>query len=505
MSDNLGFGRIPEQIEQPEIAANDAFGAIDSFFSGSLDIDLTSDMTLTVAQSQAALLVRVKKCKTDGRLLTLPATRRLYFFDLSDASNTQSLTIAKGSKSIKLPIGVKSDVYSDGDANGLTLIASGGTGSGGGTSPGGGSAAKVVQVALDDDIYGNMIFSTPPKEGNLILMFYNVYAQMYDPGTPPWTVLKVMYGAAIDCIGVAYRVAGANETTSVPGYSTPRTEGAIAMFEVSGVSSADIDKFDTILESATPTVTATFTPTGGSSLVVGMVCPSGDSGFYPSAFAGADIIATFASQGDRDGQTSGRAPAAFAKAFDGTADHTLTATYPAGNTRALNLAYVSFKTAAASNAPIPDPSTADNGKFLGVAAGKYALVAPPSGGGGGGGDSYRAPVSIFASVQNTQIGNSPTIRYSRGVSSMIKRSDGVYRITFGTPFTDNYYVFEGGCRHEQDGGSLVDAHLSIDRRSSPNSGKNPEWIDVVATYQGAGIYDPKILEIWLRCMPNDYY
>lgn len=126
----------------------------------------------------------------------------------------------------------------------------------------------------------------------------------------------------------------------------------------------------------------------------------------------------------------------------------------------------------------------------------YSWATPASGGGSGGG-MIPAPVSVFASVQGTAVGASPIIRYSRGVQSVTKQSDGVYRITFSQPFDDLYYAINGSCRHEQDGGSLVDAHLSIDRRSSPNSGKNLTWVDVVLTYQGAGIYDPKIIEFWM--------
>ena len=121
-----------------------------------------------------------------------------------------------------------------------------------------------------------------------------------------------------------------------------------------------------------------------------------------------------------------------------------------------------------------------------------------SGGGGGGGGMVPPPVSLFCSVQNTAVGASPNVRYSRGVASVSKIDNGVYKITFSTPFSDLFYAVEGSCRMENDGGSLVDSHLSIDRRYQPNSGKNVDSVYVVLTYQGAGIYDPKIMEFWMR-------
>lgn len=114
------------------------------------------------------------------------------------------------------------------------------------------------------------------------------------------------------------------------------------------------------------------------------------------------------------------------------------------------------------------------------------------------------PVSLYAVCKDvttgvvTNINASPNIIYGRGVSSVVKVNDGVYKVTFETPFNDLYYAIEGKCRHESDGGSIVDAHLSVDRRYNPNSGKNVDSVYIILTYQGAGIYDPKIIEFWMR-------
>lgn len=133
-----------------------------------------------------------------------------------------------------------------------------------------------------------------------------------------------------------------------------------------------------------------------------------------------------------------------------------------------------------------------------------AIVTSASTGGGGGGGMVPPPVSLYAVCKDvttgvvTNINASPKIIYGRGVSSVTKVDNGVYKVNFTTPFNDLFYAIEGKCRHENDGGSVVDAHLSVDRRYNPNSGKNVDSVYVILTYQGAGIYDPKIIEFWLR-------
>lgn len=384
MSDNLGFGRIAESVLQPELAANDVFAKIDAYFSGAVAFDATSDGALTVEQSQSAQLVRIINCNADGRVLTLPATRRLYLLDMTAASNTKALTVVKGNKSITIPAGVKSDAYSDADANGLTLLGSAGTGGGdGGNGGGSGKAVKIEQFSLDDDVYGNTTLANLPTAGNLFVLFCNPYIDNY--GFPSeWTVREWKHGANQDSVAVAYRTVTSSDTKSIPVYGSPRPEGCALLFELSGVTAADIDTHGIVLEAPNPTVSSKFTPTSDNSFIVGMATPSGPSAYYPQVMVGATVIGTMAGQGDRDDMQTGRSPAAFSGTATGTNEVTISATYSTDNTRALNLSYLVFKTGAPPVQEIPDP-TGFNGKLLGVVSDKYALVDPPEGGGGDGG------------------------------------------------------------------------------------------------------------------------
>lgn len=392
MSDNLGFGRITENVAQPEFQANDIFAKIDAYFSGAVAFDATTDGALTVEQSQSAQLIRVVNCNVPGRVLTLPTTRRLYLFDMTAQSNTVPLTVVKGATSIVIPAGVKSDAYSDADANGLTLLGSAGTG-GGNDGGGDGPSISVVQYTLDDDVFGDTNFPNPPTVGNMIVAFVNNYIAGNFPAG--WTVIKVGNPADQDTLQIAYRMVEASDTGSVNGltWGLSRPEGSIILFEVSGATPADIDSSAAIVEAAQPTVTATIKPTTERTVIIGCVVPSGPSAYYPQVMVGASVIGTFAQQGDRDSNASSRSPAAFRGEATGTADHTLSATFSTENTRKLNLGYVAFKAGGAPVPSLPDP-TGSNGKVLGVVNDQYALVTDKTGGTGGGGGGGSGGLTI---------------------------------------------------------------------------------------------------------------
>lgn len=385
MSDNLAFGRIPEGAVQPELAANDVFAKIDAYFTDAVAFDATTNGALTVEQVQSAQLVRIINCNVAGRVLTLPATRRLYLLDMTATSNTQPLTVVKGATSITIPAGVKSDAYSDADANGLTLLGSAGTGGGGGPGDGGsGKSISVVQYTLDDDVYGDTNFANPMTAGNMLVAFVNNYITA--SFSSAWTVLKVGNPADQDTLQIAYRIVQDSEEGTFSGlnWTNTRPEGSVALFELSGATAADIDSVDAIVEAALPTVTTTVKPTTDRTLIIGCVVPSGSSAYYPQVMVGASVLSTFAQQGERDNITSGRSPAAFKGEATGTDDHTLSATFSNDNLRKLNLGYVAFKAGAAAAYPLPDPATGA-GKVLGVANGQYAFVDDQTGGGGGDG------------------------------------------------------------------------------------------------------------------------
>lgn len=207
-------------------------------------------------------------------------------------------------------------------------------------------AASIVQVAMNNDVFATTNFLKPPTPGNMLVLFAGTYINYYSFYSE-WNILKWNTAGGADSPAVAWRMVTSGDTSSnIRCYGSPRAEGSVALFEISGVTAADIDSFDVLLETPSPTATMTVTPTTASTLVIGCVVPSGSVSppYYPQTMTnGASVIQTMAGYGDKDSVDSGRTPAAFKADLAVTTPTTISATYAAGLPNRINMSYLAFK------------------------------------------------------------------------------------------------------------------------------------------------------------------
>ncbi|TNC10828.1 hypothetical protein FF100_22010 [Methylobacterium terricola] len=215
------------------------------------------------------------------------------------------------------------------------------------------ATARVVQVAVENDIYTGVKFANPPKAGNLLVNIYNHYINQVGV-TSGWTLVNLIDARDQDGIGVAYRVVDANDATQTvfQGAQSYRAEGSSAIYELEGVSWADLDLSVLAVERVGPSVTQTLFPTFDSELVIGMVAQSGASSALPTITgATAGPTCTPDTSTDDDGIGT-RAAATFYTTLSGSGSRTISATFGADATRATNLVILSFKTPGANSLPI---------------------------------------------------------------------------------------------------------------------------------------------------------
>lgn len=125
MSNNLGLDQVAENQAAKEVTINTATGQLDAALTETYVADYTAntDITLTNSQYRRAARFQVSNLTTTGRSLVLPALKKLSIIT-SDAANTQSLSVTRGSTTLALAPGASLIVYTDGTTNGLLVAAS---------------------------------------------------------------------------------------------------------------------------------------------------------------------------------------------------------------------------------------------------------------------------------------------------------------------------------------------------------------------------------------------
>lgn len=124
MSNNLNLDQVAENQAAKEVTINTATGQLDAAITETFVADYTagSDITLTNTQYQRAVRTQIANLTASGKKLTLPALKKLAVIT-SNAANTQSLSIVRGSTTIALAAGATLVVYTDGTADGLVALA----------------------------------------------------------------------------------------------------------------------------------------------------------------------------------------------------------------------------------------------------------------------------------------------------------------------------------------------------------------------------------------------
>jgi len=125
MSANLGLDQVAENQTAKEVTINTATGQLDAALTEIFVADYTagSNIALTDTQYRRAVRVQVSNLTAASKTLTLPALKKLSVIT-SDAANTQSLSVVRGSTTLTLAPGSSLIVHTDGTTNGLVTLGS---------------------------------------------------------------------------------------------------------------------------------------------------------------------------------------------------------------------------------------------------------------------------------------------------------------------------------------------------------------------------------------------
>lgn len=122
MSNNLNLDQVAENQAAKEVTINTATGQLDAALTESYSASFSSgNVSLTDTQYRRAVRIQCSSVTASGRKLTLPALKKMVALT-SDASNTQSLEIVRGTTSLFITPGSSLIVYTDGNANGLFAL-----------------------------------------------------------------------------------------------------------------------------------------------------------------------------------------------------------------------------------------------------------------------------------------------------------------------------------------------------------------------------------------------
>jgi hypothetical protein len=133
MSNNLGLSQVAESQNQKFQTINDQAGQIDAALTEQFAADVSAgNVALTATQYRRAIYIKATGAATSGRTVTLQAIKRLVV--IANTSTTDSVDFILGTTTITLAAAAGAStptaalVYTDGTANGLCQISSGGGG-----------------------------------------------------------------------------------------------------------------------------------------------------------------------------------------------------------------------------------------------------------------------------------------------------------------------------------------------------------------------------------------
>lgn len=122
MSNNLNLDQVAENQANKEVTINTATGQIDAALTEKLSVDVASaNASLTNLQYRRNALIDIINATVAGRTVTLPAIKRTMLIRSAPA-NTQSVDIVVGTTTHAVSPGAVIVIYTDGTANGLTVL-----------------------------------------------------------------------------------------------------------------------------------------------------------------------------------------------------------------------------------------------------------------------------------------------------------------------------------------------------------------------------------------------
>lgn len=122
MSNNLNLDQVAGNQNQKEVTINDQAGQLDAALTEILDVDFSGgNVTLTATQFRRSFEFRCSGL-TANRDLTLPASIKRAIFSVVN-TDTETVTVKKGSGSVAVAGGTRALLSTDGTANDITQIA----------------------------------------------------------------------------------------------------------------------------------------------------------------------------------------------------------------------------------------------------------------------------------------------------------------------------------------------------------------------------------------------
>lgn len=160
---NLNITEVVANQNQKEVTINDAFTALDVAVTEFIAVDVSSNYTLSAAEFRENVFFRATTVGVGAALVT-PMIKRLFVVENQD---TNALIVRRGSTDLTLDGGEAGLYYTDGTANGLVAIASGGGGGSSGTAVFSYGDASRTAVAQDGNAYviltaSNAAYTVPP-------------------------------------------------------------------------------------------------------------------------------------------------------------------------------------------------------------------------------------------------------------------------------------------------------------------------------------------------------
>ncbi len=200
MSHNLPWTDIAPNMDNPETPITENFGIFDAITTSVYTADVTSgNVTISSLQS-VARVIKIVGATTAGRILTLPAEKRVLILQ-SVSANNQEVTIKRGTTEIALNFGESMIAITDGTANGLETLAFGGSGP---SLPLGGDSGQVLTKQSSTD--GDAAWVDPGTDTPVNWEYYRITALTTASGAPCVSEIRVFNAADVQVTPLAVTV-----------------------------------------------------------------------------------------------------------------------------------------------------------------------------------------------------------------------------------------------------------------------------------------------------------
>ena len=214
MSHNLPWTDIAENMDNPETPITENFGIFDAISTSVYEANVSAGNVTVSALQSVARVIKITGATTAGRVVTLPAEKRVLILQ-SVSANNQDVTIKRGTTEVVLPFGEALIAMTDGTANGLETLS---FGSSGPSLPLGGDTGQILTKQSSTD--GDAAWQDPEGGISSDWVYYRITALTTATGAPCVSEIRLYDGADVEITPVA--------VTVLDSYSPPSYDAAKA-------------------------------------------------------------------------------------------------------------------------------------------------------------------------------------------------------------------------------------------------------------------------------------